>query len=103
MKLNKANREWEKGFSLESSDFNFSQISDAFTMVQGNDFFVVCKYGGWTEVYDLQHNLISTEVFLNVEEIKAEEYITIKLKNGWSETYDRWFNMQSIKYLGHRN
>ena len=79
---------------------NLQGFVDACAIEAGEGFVVVCKNGGWIEVYDADLKLISTEVFLNLKEVSAGKFITITLKNGWCEVYDKWFNMQSIKYCG---
>lgn len=79
---------------------NLQEFVDACAIETGDGFVVVCKNGGWVEVYDADLKLISTEVFLNLKEVRAGKFITVTLKNGWSEVYDKWFNMQSVKYRG---
>lgn len=100
MELRATNNEWVEVFNKDQQPINFQGFADACAMEIGDDFVVVCKHGGWIEVYDTNLKLISNEVFLNLKEVKAGSFITVTLKNGWSEVYDKWFNMQSIKYCG---
>ncbi|MDN5212017.1 hypothetical protein QQ020_08140 [Fulvivirgaceae bacterium BMA12] len=100
MELRSTKNGWVEVFDEDKQSINFHRFTDACAMEIGEDFVVVCKNGGWIEVYDTALNLISSEVFLNIKEIKAEKFITVTLKNGWSEVYDKWFNMQSVKYCG---
>ncbi|MCG8320139.1 MAG: hypothetical protein MI921_11595 [Cytophagales bacterium] len=100
MELRATKNRWAEIFSKEQQTTKLQRFADAYAMETGDDFVVVCKNGGWIEVYDTDLKLISTEVFLNVKEVSAGKYITVILKNGWSEVYDKWFNMQSVKYCG---
>ena len=100
MELRATNNEWVEVFNKNKGQIDFHGFTDACTIEMGDGFVVVCKNGGWIEVYDTDLKLISNEVFLNLKEVKAGNFITVTLKNGWSEVYDKWFNMQSIKYCG---
>lgn len=92
--------QWSEIFGEDKPLVNLQRFADACAIEVGEDFVVVCKNGGWIEVYDTNLKLISNEVFLNLKEVKAGKFITVTLKNGWSEVYDKWFNMQSVKYYG---
>ena len=100
MELRATKNVWSQNQDDSNQKINLQGFVNAYAIETGDDFVVVCKNGGWVEVYDMELKLISTEVFLNIKEVKAGKCITITLRNGWSEVYDKWFNMQSIKYCG---